>query len=531
MINNIQKLFKITTTLVIGSLILWNCEPESDQLGSQFFQNGAQGTETSYPVIAYNNYNGIAGQLNGDTIRTDAVRLNSAALGAFTESQFGLQKAAYVTQVRLSSYAPDFGVNPIIDSAVMVIKPLYATDSVTTTTDESYVYPIGAVPAKKVVKTYPVSKYGKAKLGGSKTTFNIKVREVTDFLGTNTDQIKSNKIVGTGNVIGSKVFKGDINSISITKKADNSVLLEREASIRIPLDSTFFQNKIITKGTAPELTDAASFIRYFKGLRISVDENDGYFFNFNPNSVVINLYYKKNKVDGTTTTREQAIFPMDLGSANTHFSQISFDRTGTPSASVISANQLTGDSRLYAQGMGGPGIGLRVPLATVDAIKAMYKNDKIGIISAKIRIYTDAVNWNNSYKKPETFVVRQLDLSLTGEDQYLKDFLIDMSALAYSGNYNLVKAYDLDKNPTYYDIGITQTFKNIIETEAKNNDLILNVGTYTTDANGNFLGIQYKSLGQQNFNSRSFSPNRAVFIGTEANNVQSPKLILTYGKK
>ena len=53
----------------------------------------------------------------------------------------------------------------------------------------------------------------------------------------------------------------------------------------------------------------------------------------------------------------------------------------------------------------------------------------------------------------------------------------------------------------------------------------------TTDANGNFLGIQYKSLGQQNFNSRSFSPNRAVFIGTEANNVQSPKLILTYGKK
>ena len=163
----------------------------------------------------------------------------------------------------------------------MVIKPLYATDSVTTTTDESYVYPIGAVPAKKVVKTYPVSKYGKAKLGGSKTTFNIKVREVTDFLGTNTDQIKSNKIVGTGNVVGSKVFKGDINSISITKKADNSVLLEREASIRIPLDSTFFQNKIITKGTAPELTDAASFIRYFKGLRISVDENDGYFFNFN----------------------------------------------------------------------------------------------------------------------------------------------------------------------------------------------------------------------------------------------------------
>ena len=531
MINNIQKLFKITATLVIGSLILWNCEPESDQLGSQFFQNGAQGTETSYPVIAYNQYNGIAGVLNGDTIRTDAVRLNSATLGAFTESQFGLQKSAFVTQVRLSSYAPDFGVNPIIDSAVMVIKPLYAADSVTTTTNEAYIYPIGAVEAKKVVNTYPVTKYGKSKLGGVKATFNIKVREVTDFLGGNTDQIKSNKIVGTGNIIGSTLFKGDVNSISITKKTDNSVLFQRDATIRIPMDSAFFQNKIITKGMSPELTDAASFIRYFKGLRISVDENDGYIFNFDPNSVVINLYYKKDKVDGTTTTREQMVYPMDVGSSNTHFSQIAFDRTGTPSASVISANQDTGDSRIYAQGMGGPGIGLRVPLSTVDAIKAMYKNDKIGIISAKIRIYTDAVNWNNSYRKPITFVVRQRDLSLTGDAQYLNDFLTDMSTLAYTGNYNLVKAYDLDKNPAYYDIGITQTFKNIIETEAKNNDLILNVGNYTTDANGNLLGIQYKNLGQQNFNSRSFTPFRAVFIGTEANNPQSPKLILTYGKK
>lgn len=526
MINNIQKLFKITTTLVIGSLILWNCEPDPDQLGSQFFQNGAQGTETLYPVIAYN-------VKNGDTIRTDAVRLNSATLGAFSESQFGLQKSAFVTQVRLSAYAPDFGVNPIIDSAVLVLKPLYAADSITTSTNESYIYPVGAVEAKKVVNTYPVTKYGKAKLGGTKTTFNIKVREVTDFLASNTDQIRSNKVVNTGSVIGSTVFKGDINSITITKKTDNSVLFQRDATLRIPMDSTFFQNKIIKKGNAPELTDAASFIRYFKGLKISVDENDGYLFNFDPNSMVINLYYKKDKVDGTTTTREQMVYPMDLGSTNAHFTLIDFVRAGTPSETALaSSNEVTGDPRIYAQGMGGPGIGLRVPLATVDAIKAMYKNDKIGIISAKIRIYTDAVNWNNSYKKPDNFVVRQRDLTLVPyESQFLSDFLTDMSALAYSGNYNLVKAYDLDKNPTYYDIGITQTFKNIIETEAKNNDLILNVGNYTTDANGNLLGIQYKSLGQQNFNTRSFTPFRAVFIGTESNNVQSPKLILTYGKK
>ena len=174
MIRTIQELFKITATLVIGSLILVNCEPDADQLGSQFFQDGAQGTEKSYPVVAYT-------VNNNDTIRTDAARLQSATLGAFSEPQFGLQKSAYVTQVRMGNSVPDFGLNPKLDSAVLVLKPQYAIDSVTTVTNEDYIYPEGAVPAKKVVSSYPITKYGKTKILG-KTILNFKVTEVTDFI-------------------------------------------------------------------------------------------------------------------------------------------------------------------------------------------------------------------------------------------------------------------------------------------------------------------------------------------------------------
>ena len=216
MTKNSKKLFNITATLVIGSLILWSCEPDADMLGSQFFQNGAEGTESSYSVIAYN-------VNNNDTIRTDAARLQSATLGAFNESQFGLQKSSYISQVRLSSYSPEFGTNPVLDSAVLVIKPVYPTDSATTTTVEDYIYPVGAVPAKKVVVTYPVSKYGKTKIGG-KTIFNIKINEVNDFLGSNIDDIRSNRNVATGTLLGSKIFDGTINSIKITKDSDNSDL-------------------------------------------------------------------------------------------------------------------------------------------------------------------------------------------------------------------------------------------------------------------------------------------------------------------
>ncbi|WP_027377661.1 DUF4270 family protein [Kaistella palustris] len=514
MINKIEKLFKITAALVIGSVILWSCEPDADQLGSQFFQNGAVGTESSYPVIAYN-------VDNGDSIRTDAARLQSATLGAFDEPQFGLQKSAYVSQVRLSSYAPDFGTNPVLDSAVLVLKPTYPADSVTTTTVDDYVYPDGAVPAKKVVSTYPVTKYGKTKLN-SKTVFNIKVNEVTDFLGANTDQIRSNRSVTTGSLIGSTVFKGDISAVVITKDADNTELYKREPSIRIPLDSTFFQNKIIKKGSSPDLTDAASFIRYFRGIKLSVNENDGYIFSFDPNSVVINLYYKKDKVDGSTTTREAGNFILDLGSSNTHFNQITFDRAGTPSANLVQ-DTINGAPKLYMQGMGGPGIGLRIPGETIAAVRDLYDTQKIGIISAKLRIYTDVATWNNAYKKPDYFVVKQKGLDT---------FLDDMRTLAYTGVYNLVKGHDLNANPAYYDIGITQTFKNIIELQnPQTGHFIANVGQYTTDVDGNLLGASYPSLGSQNFNTRTYTPYRVVFVGTEPGNEKSAKLILTYGKK
>ncbi len=535
MIRTIQELFKITATLVIGSMILVNCEPDADQLGSQFFQDGAQGTEASYPIIAYNIN-------NNDSIRTDAARLQSATLGAFAEPQFGLQKSAYVTQVRLSSSNPDFGVNAKLDSAVLIIKPQYAIDSVTTVTKEDYIFPEGAVPAKKVMNSYPVVKYGDAKIGG-KTLLNFKVHEVTDFLGSSADKVYSNKIVNTGAQIGAKTFDGIIHYVKVTKDADDSVLLESPAAIRIPLDSTFIANKIINKGGAPELSDVASFIRYFKGIRVSVDETDGYLFNFDPTITELILYYKNDKVTNGVTTREKVVYPMNVGSANAHFNQFTFDRTGSASATALATvNQSAGDAKIYAQGMGGPGVGLRVPAPNVAAIKDLFNNDKIGIVSAKIRIYTDAGTGINAYKKPDNFIVRQRNLTPeVGQPEYLSNYLTDMSALAGTGVYNLVKAYDLEKNPAYYDVGITQTFKDIIEKEAPNYDLVLNVGSYTTDTAGSLLGAIFMNLGSQNFNTRSYTPNRAVLIGTDPLFVWNdpsdplmkyrPKLILTYGQK
>ncbi len=499
MIRNIKSIIKASAMVLAGTFMLLSCESEADNFGSQLF-TGATGNVASYEVETYNID-------NGKKLQADASRLANVTLGAFTEGQFGMQKSSYVTQVRLSNYAPTFGTNPKIDSVVLVVKPQYAKDSVTTRTFENYTYPEGNVAAKVVVNNYPITKYGKAK-----KTLTLNVHEVADFLGAASDTLYSNKPVAVSTLLGSKVLNGTVSSVKITKKSDNTDIFNRDVSLRIPLDKNFFQTKILAKAGSAELSDISNFIRYFKGIRLSVEENDGYLMKFVPDALEMVMYYKSDVTTNGTTTAIPATFAFNLGSGNTHLSQIINDQTG---AAVENVQYTTNASRLYLQGMGGPGAGLRIPATEIAKIKELYKNQNIAILSANIRLYSDPVAWKNSYEKPFTFLVRK-----DGE----KTLFSDMSTLANNGIYQLIKAYDLAKEQAYYDIAITQTLKDIVEKEAANKDIIINIGGYESNIT---TGLPYG----QAYNTRAYQPHRIVLIGAEAGNEQRARLNITYTKK
>ncbi len=502
---------KLLPFLLMGVIVLNSCEGELDDLGSQLV-DGADGADQAYSIIAYNID-------NNDIIRADASKLDSVRIGNFQEDVFGSQKVSYLTQLRLDTYDPDFGKNPVIDSVVLTLKPRYATDSVTTNTTEDYIYPDGSVAAKKVVTTYPVSKYGRTKNGNDKLVVNIKVNEVTDFMGGASDSLSSNKIFAIGSQIGSKSFDGTVNSVVITKDSDASELLNRSVSMRMKLDSAFFQNKIIAKQGNQVLKDAASFIRYFKGISISVDEPNAYLFSMAPNDAGIVIYYK-NDVTATdgTVTRTKAEATLNLGSSNTHFSNIVFSNRSAnytaAMAKAVNVNDLKTKeilpdnyaSKLYMQGMGGSSIGLKIPATTIIALKKLYKEDKVGIVSAKLRLYNDDETWKNSYRKPSSLIVRQNNE--TG-------FLPDMTELSSAG-YSLIKTANLSTENASYDIGITASLKKIIEDETydvtKGKDFIVNIGSYLMDSSTGLL------LGQ-NYNDRAYNPFRIVLKGTDTNNI------------
>lgn len=525
MTRGIKKWLQISSFAIFGSFMLINCEPDADNLGSQFFESGAaQDNVLINSLIAYN----IS---NNDTIVSVASKLDSANLGAFNVPGFGLQKASYFSQVRLAEYGKEFGTNAVVDSVVLVIKPRFASDSVTTTTNASFTYPDGNVPSTKVVNTYPiVFKYGRTKINGN-TPLTINVNEVTDFMGAQTTKLYSNDNFTEGTLLGSKIFNGKVSSVDIKKNSDNTELLKVDATIRLPLSTAFFQNKIISKSGMPEIADVASFIRYFRGIKISVAENDGYLFKFDPDQLEMIMYYKQDLVTDGVTTRPQSKFNFNLsgntsvGGNNVQFQKVVYDRTNTAvSSALANANPIVGDLKLYPQGMGGPSIGLKIQPTDIANLKDLYKNQQAGILSAKIRLYADN-STVNSYSNLNNFIVKQ---------NGLKTFLEEFSTYGSNVNYNFVTVKDLYNNASsaYYDIDVTKTVKNIVEQEASNLDFIVGVGQYTISTFGGFEGQEVgKTTFAQTFNTRSYTPSAAVLVGTDPSNVNRAQLRVIYAKK
>lgn len=546
MTHNLKKTFAMLLLAIFGSAFLYNCEPDPDSLGEQLFNgDAAQGNEIAYPVIAYN-YD------NNDSIRSDASRLisglsesgvttNVAVLGAFTEPQFGMQRASYVTQLRMPTDNFDFnGANPKVDSVVLVVRPpantasntyFFEGDSLRTNTYTKTDFPVDGVATEVSIekKTYPVRKYGK--IGGASKSMKINVHEVTTFLDANNDALKrSNASISTGELLGSGVFDGNVSSLSITKKSDNSIVFSGNLGFRMKLSNTnFFQTHILDKKGKPELQDAANFIRYFKGIKISVDETDRYLYQFSPNDLQVIMYYKYDKTDNGTTTRPQTTLNFNLGSANAHIGLFEYNRTGSAvKYAVDNSTPAEGDERLFVQGMGGPSVVVKIKDETINELKEKLITDKVGIVSAKIRVYLDPATWKNTGSTE--------DRKFTLLNNTLNAGKIDYSKLTFTSDLtNGLGLYYYKENPGYYDFVVTKTVKDIVEGKTEtvgdatqpivNKPLIINAGAFAASATGTLLGVRNTT--------RAFDMNRIILTGVAKTNANPKRiqLMVTYGTK
>lgn len=476
-----------------GVLSLVACESESDDLGSQFFKN-ATSQEVSYDLVAYN-------KSHQDTLNVNAYSSNKVLLGAFSEEHFGLQKTSFVSQLSPSQYKPDFGTNAKVDSVFLEISPEFVADAPKTSVDDSFVYQ--GQEAKKEVKTFSVAKYGKKSM-----TMKINVDEVSEDLSAKNSKVNSGTSVALGTHLGSLFFDATAKSIRITKKGTGDELYAQDAKIKIPLDASYFQTKIINQAKNSSFDSFENFSKYFKGVSLSVEGNDGYFFGFLPKNVSIKMYYS----DGTTSSKKNLVYQFNVDSHCIRFNQNTFKRGQEFDKVLSNINTTSGDSRLYLQGMGGPSAVVKIPASVIEQIKNVYQNQKGVILSAKIRVYVDQ-HWNNEYAKPTDFVI-----GYNGEN----DFTSDVLAFIGKINKEIVSGYELDKSSSYYDIIVTETLRDIIEKSKMNKDLELNIGSY--------LKLQGNALvaGQT---TNAFAPERIILLGSNTSDVKKIKLNITYTKK
>lgn len=536
MTHTLKRTFAMILLAVFGSAILYNCEPDPDSLGQQLFdKDAAKGHEISYPIVAYNIN-------NNDSIRSDALGMlatggsNVAVLGALKEGQFGMQKASYITQLRLPATF-DFGDKPEVDSVVLVIRtPANTADDTYYMADKVVApgaydkndFPVGnekiAVSIEK--KTYPIFKYGKD--GDAFKSMKINVNEVTSFLDASKKEFTYSTATGvtTGTLLGSGVFDGNVSSVTINKKSDNTNVFDGKLGFRINLDKTFFQQKILDQKGKPVLQDAANFTRYFNGIKLSVEENDGYLFQFSPNDMQIIMYYKSDATVNGTVTRSQSKLEFDLGNKNVHLGQYVYDRSGSELEKAKPFSQ-TGDSRIFLQGMGGPSMGVKIPEDVINGLRDKFKNDKAGIVGARIRVYLD----DNTFVNAQS-VVASRKFAITNLPY--KDGKIDYTQFKFTADVNVgfpMYYYNAKKGdtPEYYEFVVTKTLKNIVEgtdgttTLASNDPLLINLGAFVKNPsnNGNPYGARYTT--------RANDMNRVVLIGSDPSNDKNRvKLVVTY---
>jgi Domain of unknown function (DUF4270) len=519
-----KKLTKIANisalaAMALSATCLFNsCEKEADNLGEQFLNpTSADASKKSFELLAYQ-------ADNKDSLRSDATVMTEAYLGAFDEPVFGMQKSDFVTQIRPAVFAPNFGTTPVLDSVVLELQPTYDKNLITSRTEN--VYKAGSttdIEAVKTIKTVPVTKYGKNQ------SLKINVHEVSNFLQAKdtkyTSEAAKNASITNLGLLGSKTFAGNVYEVSSVSTGATAANLLSTAMLRVPLDKNFFQTKIINKTGAPELSDAASFIRYIKGIRLSVEEKDGYLLRFNPNNSAIKLYYKNDVTTNNVTTKTAQTFALNLGGNNAHMALHNFDRRQATvyNQNLANITPATGQKRLYLQGCGGAGAMLSLSPADKQALLDLKG---AAVLSAKIKLTTDETF--ASLPKPASFQILM-------EASANKFSLIKNTTLLAFSQRPLVMARDLALPKTVYEIDITDDIKQIVENKSTDNaaklaeikNFKINIGAFLHEINMN----KDPRLANAQATTASFDPSRLVLIGTEAGNPNAAKLEIILSQK
>lgn len=548
-----KKIFNLAAAIIICSacFLVFSCEEDFTEVGNGMLDSGATANIQYLKILAYNT--------NNDSIRSDGKVLQTAVVGVYDEPVFGRTKARFITQARLASGSsgPDFGGNPEMDSVVLSIPVFFKNNDDDIKIDTTYLY-LGEDESPSDTATVLIRRTYKLDsiYGNTTNPITLQVREVARYLYSQDSTYYSNKNLAhcqnCENINDIPVFPNILGSLSVKdtvttyqkKKLDSGTEEVPPVVLRINLDKNYFKQKFIDNQNSPDLSDNASFIRnFFRGIELSVPENQGFIMNINPNSsnFLLTMFYsydnpnEQEDDDEDYKPRLSRTYPLLFNgywsSTQGYNVQVNQYEHSNRSAQFVNAytnpDMTNGASRLYLAGLDGTKTVIEFDQTELEELKDNVQNNGLAIIGAELILHVD-----DSYglkKPPFVFAWNNYEVEGKVKNENFTDLFNFFNF--YPNNVQFNPKYDYENNPNTYIIRITDYFKNLVEgkEDFENTKIILSLGNFML-APATYTDVV--SVKNPFFNDRAYNPHRLVLHG---NNSEQPdkrlQLKIYYTKK
>ena len=190
--------------------------------------------------------------------------------------------------------------------------------------------------------------------------------------------------------------------------------------VRIPLQKTYFTQKVIDKSGSEELFDNVHFLQYFKGLMLKVEqkENAGClaYIDVLNTLATVTFYYHNNDHDSLT-------FQLVSNDSSVYYARISHgDYAGAEAdlrKQVVDKNRTDAGKSVYVQASGGIKTQFRFP-----TLKSRFGGRRIAVHKAELLLSPDEVTGGyNPYFHPTALTMYYKQDSASTKSYFLPDYL------------------------------------------------------------------------------------------------------------
>ena len=475
---NTRTIMPKVAAILFFIISIVSCQEDFNTIGSDIIGDGSllSQLDDTKTVVAYSRK--LA------PVQTNIIPVSQ--LGVFNDGTFGKSSISFLTQLQMETpnviFGDSIGHEITLDS-VMLYIPYYnqntTEDGVTSYTLDS-VYGASPINININESNYflrdldPSSNFQDAQLYYSNEATLFEANLLQNDLATEiTDFIPSSE--------GYEIINRDTSTDGSTQ-IDTTIIAP---GIRVALSNDYFQEKILGKEGAPELSNDNNFKDYFRGLyfKVNSDTEDGNLLIFNPELATITLYYNFLRADVDSSGDPvldddgNAVIDTIYNNYILRFGGINlnvFDNELTPeiAAAIANPNTLEGDETLYLRG--GDGIMTVINLfgedvdsnGIADELEVLRDQEWI-IDDARLKFYIDQNKVTGGNTEPERISIYNINNSTVLADYFLDPTSSNLPADAITNHLGKIER-DTDNNGVSYTINLTHHISNLINKDSTN---------------------------------------------------------------